>query len=272
MTTTKIGPVGAFLPAAAEPDAMREAALRLERAGYDAAWTNEVIGKDALVQLAVLLGATNRIAFGTGVANLWAREPETAHAAADFLARAHPGRIVLGLGVGYPQQAAAVGRDFGTPLATVRGYFARMGRGSYPRILAANGPRMQALAGEIADGAFPAMLPPEGTARVRRALGPDGLLVVGLSVVADRHAAVEQVTGALAQPWFAKAAADLGYPDGDDRLVDAVVAHGAPEEVAARVRDHLAAGADHVALMPPLGTDPATALQRMEELAPAVLR
>ncbi|MDE0517387.1 MAG: hypothetical protein OXH43_13715, partial [Acidimicrobiaceae bacterium] len=39
-----------------------------------------------------------------------------------------------------------------------------------------------------------------------------------------------------------------GGPDGgpSDRLVDAIVAWGTPEQVTSRVRDHLDAGADHV--------------------------
>jgi hypothetical protein len=55
-----VGPVGALLPVTftdmPSVDRQREAVGRLERAGYRTAWTNEVIGKDALVQLAVLLG------------------------------------------------------------------------------------------------------------------------------------------------------------------------------------------------------------------------
>ena len=52
---------------------------------------------------------------------------------------------------------------------------------AYPRIIAANGPKMLALAGEIADGAIPAMLPAEFTAQARQVLGPDRLLVIGLA-------------------------------------------------------------------------------------------
>jgi hypothetical protein len=36
-------------------------------------WTNEVIGKDALVQLAMLLAATEKMVCGTCIANIWAR-------------------------------------------------------------------------------------------------------------------------------------------------------------------------------------------------------
>src|ERR1700678_2504733 len=122
-----LGPVGVFVPFSitSPPDAdqQREAARRLEGADYRAAWTNEGVGgKDALVQLAVLLAATDRLVLGTSIANIWARAPQTAHGAAALLAQAFPGRFVLGLGVGYPHQAASVGRDFGRPLATMRGY------------------------------------------------------------------------------------------------------------------------------------------------------
>ena len=96
-----LGPVGVYLPvplASAPPvDLQREAAARLEHAGYRAAWTNETVGgKDPLVQVALLLPATERMTFGTGIANIWARAPQTAHGAAAMLAQAYPGRFVRG--------------------------------------------------------------------------------------------------------------------------------------------------------------------------------
>src|ERR1700729_2515049 len=193
-----LGPVGVFLPfsrtGAASADLQREAVRRLERAGYRATWVNEGVGgKDALVQLAVLLAATDRIVLGTSIANIWARAPQTAHGAAALLAQAFPGRFVLGLGVGYPQQAASVGREFGRPVATMRGYLERMTAPTqlpapdvaYPKVIGANGPRMLALGGELADGAMPAMVPPEFTAHARPQLGPDKVLGVGMAFGAD---------------------------------------------------------------------------------------
>jgi probable F420-dependent oxidoreductase len=294
-----LGPVGAYLPvpfASAPPAALqREAAVRLERVGYPAAWTNETVGgKDPLVQLALLLGATERITFGTGIANIWARAPQTAHGAAATLAQAYPGRLVLGLGVGYPQQAAAVGREFGSPLAAMRDYLERMTAPTmtpapdapYPRIVAANGPKMIALARELADGVLPAGLPPAFTAQTRAALGPDKLLVVGMSVVTDtadrdtaRAAAKSVAATALGRSWYAATIARLGYPDEQitavtDDLVDALVAHGDPDSIAAAAAAHRAAGADHVILLPSsaISTDLATALSQLEHLAPALLQ
>jgi probable F420-dependent oxidoreductase len=239
-----LGPVGAFLPVpttrAATVGELQGAVRTLEGAGYAAAWTNEVVGKDALVQLAVLLGATTTtMAFGTGIANIWARPAPTAHAAAALLAEAYPCRLVLGLGVGYPEQAASVGRPFGRPLATMRRYLEEMGAPSwlpgpdaaYPHIVGANGPKMLALAGESADGAMPAMAPSDFTVQAREVLGPDKLLVV---------------------------------------LVQTALDGGAAETVDL-VRAHLEAGADHVTVGLPIGTDVAPGVDRLVALAPALL-
>lgn len=288
-TRQALGPVGVCLPVSftATPRAslLREAARRLEDAGYSAVWTNEVIGKDALVQLAVLLAATKRVVLGTCIANIWARPAQTMHAAAAQLAQAYPGRLALGLGVGYPEQAASVGREFGSPLTTMRDYLDRMDSATwppapdapYPRIVAANGPKMLALAGERADGAFPAGLPPEFTAEARQLLGPDKLLIVGLSVARDSQAAREAVSARIGAPSYASRLAELGYSTTDidevsDRLVNALVAHGDSADVAAKLREHLAAGADHVVLLPPIGGEFGPAIDQFEELGRAVVR
>lgn len=237
-----LGPVGVSLPGSLTTsppvDLQRDAVRRLEHAGYRAAWTNEVLGKDAFVQLGVLLAETERLVFGTCIANIWARAPQTMHAAAAQLAEAYPGRFVAGLGVGYPEQAASVGREFGYPLATTRDYLQQMDSPTwppapdvgYPRVIAANGPKMLELAAEIADGAMPAMKPPEFTAQAREALGPDKLLVVGLR--------------------------------GD----------GEPEDISDGVRQHLTAGADHVTILLPMGIDFAAGVSQLEALAPALLQ
>jgi probable F420-dependent oxidoreductase len=290
-----LGTVGVYLPlpftAATPIGAQREAVGRLERAGYQAAWTNEPLGgKDALVQVAMLLAETKRMAYGTGIANIWARQPQTAHGASALLAEAYPGRFVLGLGVGYPEQAASTGQEFGKPLTTMRSYLDRMAtpgmlpapEAAYPRIVAANGPKMLALAGESADGAMPAMLPPEFTAQARQLVGPDKLLVIGLAVVTGtdpdqaKATARARVAGTLGMRGssYAASIARLGYSaeeieETSDRLTDAIVGYGSPAAIAAKVREHLVAGADHVTLMPT--ADNLTAgMAQLEELAPAL--
>jgi probable F420-dependent oxidoreductase len=229
--------------------------------------------------------------FGTAIANIWARPPQTMHAAAAMLADAYPDRVVLGIGVGYPFQAAQVGRDYGRPLTTIREYFAQMTAAqpmarvpevSYPRILAANGPKMLQLSGEIADGAMPILEPPEFTADARQILGPDKILVVGLTAAfhedpdqahAEARRFVSEVVARPGSP-YALNLTRLGYPADEisaasDRVVDAITAWGDPGQVAAGVRKHLNAGADHVRLGT-TATNFQAGLSTLERLAPAL--
>jgi len=127
---TALGSVGALLPWSPTywaPAATQHLAVRrLEQAGYGAVWLNEVLGKDAFAQAALLLAATERLVLGTAIANIWARSPQTARGAAAQLSEAFPGRFVLGLGGGYPDQATSVGRQYGSPVTTMRDYLDTM--------------------------------------------------------------------------------------------------------------------------------------------------
>ncbi len=234
-----LGPLGVCLPGsltvALNADLQRDAVRRLDNVGYRTVWVNETIGKDAFVQLGTLLAETERMVFGTCIANIWARPAQTMHAAAAQLADAYPGRFVMGLGVGYPEQAASVGQEFGRPLITMRDYVQRMDEPTwppvpdvgYPTVIAANGPKMLALAADIADGAFPAGQAAEFTAQARSVLGPGKLLVVGLSLDPD------------------------------------------PTIVRDSAQEHLRAGADHVTILPPLDGDFRHGIDQLEKIAPA---
>ncbi len=243
-TRRALGRVGAALPSAtgqAPVSLQCDAIRRLEQTGYRSAWVNEVIGKDALVQAALLLAATDRLVVGTGVANIWSRPAQTAHGAAAQLAEAYTGRVVLVLGVGWPQHAASVGRTFGRPLTTMRNYLDQMAApspgqlqapdGRYPRIVGANGPKMLALAGQAIDGAMPAMQPRASTLEARRLLGPDKLLVV---------------------------------------LIDTSAAQGDAHAIAQTVREHLHAGADHIVAAVSMGSDFTDGLNHLVTLGSAL--
>jgi probable F420-dependent oxidoreductase len=271
-----LGPLGVMLPNVAfapQPTVaeQRAAVARLEHAGHATVWTNEGVGgKDAFTQMAILLAATDRLTFAAGVFNMWARAPETAHGAATYLAQAFPGRFVAGFGIGYAFQAETVGREYRRPAATARAYLDRMREvppitpelhAPYAAILAANGPRMLEVARDAADGAIPTVQPPAHTALARAALGPDKILAVGLPAVVNDDRAAARVearrflTGVLAggESPYAASLVQLGLPERgvrevSDEVLEAVVAFGAPSDVAGLVRAHHEAGADHVRL------------------------
>jgi probable F420-dependent oxidoreductase len=294
----RLGGVGAYLAnptqAPAPVDEQRREVARLERLGYRSIWTNEQIsGKDVLAHLGILLAATDRMVVGSAVATVWARHPATLHGGAALLAQAYPGRVALGVGISYERSARYAGADYGKPVPRMREYLDRMDAppqaavppaADYPRVLGAIGPRMTALAAERADGAIPFGMPVDHTAASRRILGPDKLLIVGQQVVYDtdrdraRDAARALKTAMRtlnpSSPYFTNLTR-FGFSDNDiatvgDAVVDATIACGDENAIAARVREQFAAGADHVLLFPSTQTL-AAAGDALERLADAVL-
>lgn len=298
-TRASLGPVGFHLPTmgATAPiplKVQRLAVQRLEAAGYAAAWSGEGVGgKDGLVELAVLLAATSEMIFGTAITNMWARPPQTLHGAATVLSESFPGRFVLGLGAGYPFQAAHLGQDYGSAPTRMRTYVGQMTEPqkllyvpevTYPMILGANGPKMLALAGEVSCGAHPTVVPPEYTAAARAVLGPDKLLVIGLPIVPNddpteaRQEARQFMSERVGVPGspYGTNLMRLGYSEQEisepsDRVVDAVVAFGDGSAIAAKVQAHLDAGADHIILTTTV-PNYETGIEQLEQLAPSLIR
>ena len=261
-------------------------ASAVEAAGFSALWIAEgTASKEALSHAALLLGATARLRVATGIANIRARDATAMASAARTLDEAHPDRFVLGMGVSHSVALARRGHEYGRPLALMRSYLEEMAATplSCPepaapslRVIAALRPRMLELAAELAHGAHTYFVPPEHTARARDTLGPAPVLAPEVAVVLEadpdraRTIARTHTEHYLARDSYRKNLLTLGFTTddleagGSDRLVDAVVAWGDDERVAARVGDHVAAGADHVAvqLLGPTG-GPAAALGRL---------
>lgn len=204
-------PLGVGLtPLETRRDVVVHVATRAEQLGYDAFYLPEGWGYDASVLLCEVAVRTSRIRLGTGVINIWGRSPASIAMLATTLDEVSGGRFVLGLGAGSPQLAeglhdvafdAPVER-LGTVVRQVRrlldgGRLApsaprghgplRLATAPRPRLpihLAALGPASVRLAGELADGWYPFLLPrsalkegvrqlEEGSARARRGGTPE---------------------------------------------------------------------------------------------------
>ncbi|MDX6670574.1 MAG: hypothetical protein QOI91_937 [Solirubrobacteraceae bacterium] len=91
--------------------------------GLDSVWISEAWGQDAVSVLGLLAGRTERVALGSGLMQIPARQPATTAMAAVSLDVISGGRFRLGLGVSGPQVSEGwYGVPFRRPLARTREY------------------------------------------------------------------------------------------------------------------------------------------------------
>jgi len=238
----------------------RAYAQAIEAAGFGSVWVPGVNAAADLEALDVLLSATDRLVAASGIASVWTWDPEALAAGADRLAARYPGRFVLGLGVSHAPLVESTGQAYVRPLAKMRQFLDELPATTAPVVLAALGPKMLELSRDRAAGAHPYFSPPEHTAFARSVLGPEPLLVPEQAVALDAGAEGQAAGRAYAKYYlqlpnytanlmrFGFGADDIAA-GGSDRLISAIVPSG-PEAVLARVREHLAAGADHVLVQP----------------------
>src|ERR1700730_1742345 len=194
----QLGKLGVWAPmdvmTAAEGAAF---AQRVEGWGYAAVWLPESRGRNVLAHSAWLLANTSELIIAPGIANIYARDPMAMANGQRGLNEHSGGRFLLGVGVSHPPTVTGLrGHTYGKPVATMRAYLEAMHAAPYlapdpPErpltIVAALGPRMMALSGELADGAHPYNVPPEHTAEARRILGPGKLLCPEQMVVLEKN-------------------------------------------------------------------------------------
>jgi probable F420-dependent oxidoreductase len=251
----------------AMPDA-QDVARDIESLGYGSLFIPEIGFKDALVESAAFLAATERLVVGTGIANIHVRIPSAAEVGGRTLNNLYPRRFVLGLGVSHaPLVEGNIGGSYQKPLATMRAYLEKMaavpdafepGAGRPVRLLAALGPKMIELSGTDADGAHPYLVLPQQTRVTRDILGPDKWIVseqaVTIGGTSDEqlqwaHAHLDAYSGL---PNYRNSWLRQGFDESDlvrggsDRLAREIVGVGSIENAAASVQAHLDAGADHV--------------------------
>ncbi len=289
-----IGKVGIWyggIDALPTPEA-RRAAQVVEELGFGALWLAEAVGRDPFVASSILLGATTTLPLATGINNIYARDPMAMVAGQKTLAEAFPDRFLLGLGVSHGHLVAGVRKhDWSKPYSHMVEYLDRMDKALFMakgpehdpgRLLAALGPKMLQLSASRANGSHPYFTTPEHTEIARKEMGNDSLLapeqmvVVETDPVEARRIARAGMKIYLGLPNYFNNLVRLGFTEADradggsDRLVDAIVAWGTPEQIAARVKQHHDAGADHVCVQV-LQDGMAMPEKQWRALAPALL-
>jgi probable F420-dependent oxidoreductase len=231
----------------------------VEALGYGAIWIGGSPPGD-LFLAQELLDATSHLAVATGIVNMWATPATEVAQSYHRVAAAHPGRFLLGVGIGHPEAT----REYRSPFDTIVDYLDVLDAEGVPvedRALAALGPKVLALAAERSAGAHPYLTTPEHTRGAREILGDGPLLAPEQKVVVGTDPDAARALGrpAVDRPYlhlrnYTSNLKRLGWTDADladggsDALIDALVVRGDAAVVAAGLTAHLDAGADHVCL------------------------
>jgi probable F420-dependent oxidoreductase len=236
------------------------AVAEIEALGFTTLWLGASPSVD---QARPFLEASSTLTVATGILNVWQHDPADVAGQRADLARDFPGRFLLGIGVGHPEATA----QYTSPLARMRAFFDGLDAAPEPvprdeRVAAALGPRMLELAAQRSLGTHTYFVTVDHTRFAREQVGPDALVAPELAVVVEtddgaaRTAAREYAARYLELRNYTNNLLRFGFTErdiadgGSDRLIDAVIPHGSPEQIADAVRAHLDAGADHVALQP----------------------
>ncbi|MBI4200373.1 MAG: LLM class flavin-dependent oxidoreductase [Chloroflexi bacterium] len=203
-------------------DTIPELAARAEAAGFGAFWAGESNANDPVVVLSGIAARTSTILLGTAAYHVFGRSPITLAIQAATLQDLSRGRLLLGLGVSNRTIAAWHGATFDRPLRRMSEYVTVVrqaasgerveyqgqvyttGKGfklawkpnhpSPPIYVAAMGPQMARLAGQIAEGVLLNMATPakigEVAERVRAGALEAGRDPSHLEVVAKVRVAV----------------------------------------------------------------------------------
>jgi alkanesulfonate monooxygenase SsuD/methylene tetrahydromethanopterin reductase-like flavin-dependent oxidoreductase (luciferase family) len=167
-----------------------EAAKLADKTNFGTIWKGESNSRDPTVLLSAIGSITKRIRVGTAVLHIFARTPVETGIMSATLDELTNGRFVLGLGVANKTLANWHGQTFNHPVKRAKEYISIIRqvfaakklqlKGDYysssgfkleflphspriPIVLAALGPRMAELAGQVADGVLINMANPERT-------------------------------------------------------------------------------------------------------------
>ena len=235
-----------------------EQAVEIEKLGYGAVWIGGSPAAD-LSFVEPILERTEALQVATGIVNIWTADANQLAESYHRIETAYPDRFLLGVGVGHPEHT----QEYRKPYDALVEYLDVLDAAKVPtsrRVIAALGDKVLKLSAQRSAGAHPYLTTPEHTAHAREVLGesvflaPEHKVVLSTDAAAARAVGRETVEFYLGLSNYLNNWRRLGFTEddiakpGSDRLIDGVVAHGTADDIAARLGQHVAAGADHVTI------------------------
>ncbi|MDP6182414.1 MAG: TIGR03620 family F420-dependent LLM class oxidoreductase [Gammaproteobacteria bacterium] len=249
---------------------LAELAGRVEELGYSTLWYPEAFNYEPFAIGGYLLGHSEKLVVGSGIANIYARDPAASVMGHNSLNALYGGRFVLGLGVSHAPLVSDVrGHEYKKPVATMRAYLDAMDKawevmGGAPDekkvVLAALGPNMSKLSAERTLGAFPYNINPAQARISRSNMNAEAAVIceqkVCLCTDAEQARAIARAAlePYMPLPNYFKNWLRLGFTEddvkdgGSDRLMDAMVLWGEADEIRAKLEQYFAEGADQVVI------------------------
>jgi alkanesulfonate monooxygenase SsuD/methylene tetrahydromethanopterin reductase-like flavin-dependent oxidoreductase (luciferase family) len=267
---------------------LAELARLAERLGYERVFAPDIGGWEAFTSLSGMAGVTERIGLTTGVVRLDLRDPRTLAMSSASLQVLSAGRFALGVGSGGSidwtrrriegvRELLATGRAVtdGEGAGAIETDWALAGPPPTRLLLAALGPRMVRLAGEVADGVILNWCTPERVAEARAEVGEERLISVYvracLSHVDEQAADALRVAAAryLALDPYRRQFDRMRVGPQPEAVADATCVRGGRDQALARLAEFAEAGADLVAVYPvPVGDASSSLAGTMMALAP----
>lgn len=235
-----------------------EQAVEIEKLGYGALWVGGSPSAD-LAFAEPILERTQTLQLATGIVNIWTADANAVAESFHRIEAAYPGRFLLGIGVGHPEHTG----EYRKPYEALVEYLDVLDSAKVPTsrlVIAALGDKVLKLSAQRSAGAHPYLTTPEHTAHAREVLGESVFLAPEHKVVLSTDAAAARAIGRETVDFYLNLSnylnnwRRLGFTEddiakpGSDKLIDAVVAHGTAEAIAARLQQHVANGADHVTI------------------------
>ena len=215
-----------------------------------------------------MLSQTKALKIGSSIASIYARDAFTSRRGMISLNQLYRGRFILGLGVSHmPMVEGIRGHVYEKPIPVMRAYLngimqGEAGAENFPICVAALGPLMLKLSGQMTRGAIPYNTTPKHTAQAAKILGPDKWLAIEQKVTIETDPAKaralgrEELSRYMVLDNYRNAWLGMGFTEtelsngGSDAFIDQMVLWGTADQVKAGLRAHFAAGATHVAIQP----------------------
>ncbi len=240
----------------------------VEKLGYDTLWYPESRGYESFTVAGYMLSQTTTLKLGSSIASIYARDAFTSRRGMISLNQLYGDRFILGLGVSHvPMVEGIRGHTYEKPVPAMRAYLNGIAKGEagaaeFPICIAALGPLMLKLAGQMTRGAVPYNTIPKHTAEAAKILGPDKWLAIEQKVTIETDSAKARALGReelaryMVLDNYRNAWLGMGFTEADlsnggsDAFIDQMMLWGDAETVKAGLRAHFAAGATHVAIQP----------------------